>query len=53
MNGRRQLGLWFPDLLLAVPKAASITVLIRFAARPSEQSGFCRGDLPWPSSPST
>lgn len=43
----------FVGLLLAVPSAASIGVLMRFAAERYRQSNFYRGDPPWPSSPST
>ncbi len=43
----------FVGLLLAVPSAAAIGVLIRFAVERYRQSSFYRGDPPWPSSPST
>jgi len=43
----------FVGLLLAVPSAASIGVLMRFAAERYRQSNFNPGHPPWPSSPST
>jgi predicted PurR-regulated permease PerM len=43
----------FVGLLLAVPIAAAIGVLIRFAAVQYRDSRYFRGDPPWPSSPSS
>jgi predicted PurR-regulated permease PerM len=43
----------FVGLLLAVPVAAVIGVLIRFAVVQYRDSRFFRGDPPWPSSPSS
>ena len=43
----------FVGLLLAVPSAAVIGVLTRFAVARYLGSRFFRGDPPWPSSPST
>jgi hypothetical protein len=44
MNGQRQLRFWLLGLLLAVPIAASIGVLIRFAVERYRQSSFFRGE---------
>lgn len=43
----------FVGLLLAVPTAAVIGVLTRFAVAQYRNSRYFRGDPPWPSSPST
>jgi predicted PurR-regulated permease PerM len=43
----------FVGLLLAVPVAAVIGVLIRFAVVQYRDSRYFRGDPPWPSSPSS
>jgi predicted PurR-regulated permease PerM len=43
----------FVGLLLAVPVAAVIGVLTRFAVQQYLASRYFRGDPPWPSSPST
>ncbi len=43
----------FVGLLLAVPSAAVIGVLARFAVGRYRDSRYFRGDPPWPSSPST
>ena len=43
----------FVGLLLAVPTAAVIGVLTRFAVQQYLASRYFRGDPPWPSSPST
>jgi predicted PurR-regulated permease PerM len=43
----------FVGLLLAVPSAAVIGVLTRFAVAQYRESRYFRGDPPWPNSPST